>query len=127
MNKWLAMGRACGDPETSTSTTGKTVSRFTLAVDHRFKKDGEPDADFFTCVCFGKTAEFVGQYIKKGTKILVSGEPQNNNYTDKNGNKVYGWRFIVNEVEFAESKRTESDNTDSFINIADGLTDLPFN
>ena len=131
MNLVILMGRICKDPDITSSQSGTTIARYSIAVDRRFKKEGEPTADFFTCVSFGKQAEFVDRYLKKGAKIVVTGELQNNNYTNKDGQKVYDTRILTNNVEFAESKRdTESNNTDTndFLNVADGLvTELPFN
>ena len=132
MNLVILMGRICKDPDITSSQSGTTIARYSVAVDRRFKKEGEPTADFFTCVSFGKQAEFVDRYLKKGTKIVVTGELQNNNYTNKDGQKVYDTRILTNNVEFAESKRetNESNNTDTndFLNVADGIaTELPFN
>lgn len=135
MNKIILMGRLVRDPEISSSTSGTTFARFTIAVDRRFKKEGEPDADFFNCTSFGKQAEFVEKYLKKGTKIVVSGRLQNNNYTNKEGQKVYDVRIMVEEIEFAESKpdssnsaaKSEQPSGNDFLNIPDGLVEeLPF-
>ena len=103
MNLVILMGRICKDPDITSSQSGTTIARYSIAVDRRFKKEGEPTADFFTCVSFGKQAEFVDRYLKKGTKIVVTGELQNNNYTNKDGQKVYDTRILTNNVEFAES------------------------
>lgn len=135
MNKVIMMGRLVRDPEISSSTSGTTFARFTIAVDRRFKREGEPDADFFNCTSFGKQAEFVEKYLKKGTKIVVSGRLQNNNYTNKEGQKVYDVRIMVEEIEFAESKpdssnssaKSEQPSGNDFLNIPDGLVEeLPF-
>ena len=142
MNKVILMGRLTRDPEVSSSTTGTTFARYSIAVDRRFKRDGEPDADFFNCTSFGKQAEFVERYLKKGTKVVVTGRIQNDNYTNKEGQKVYSVRIMVEEIEFAESKNASSDggsyNSGSssqgsngggndFMNIPDGLVEeLPF-
>lgn len=106
MNKWIAMGRLTRDPEIryTTGETATAIAKFSLAVDRRFKREGQPDADFFNCATFGKQAEFVEKYLRKGTKIVVSGAPQNNNYTDKDGVKHYDIQFVIDEVDFAESK-----------------------
>ena len=88
MNRVIFSGRLCRDPEVRQSQT-TTIARFSLAVDRRFKKDGDPDADFFNCTCFGKTAESVDRFLKQGTKVMVTGRVENDNYTDKNGQKVY--------------------------------------
>lgn len=133
MNKVIMMGRLTRDPEVSSSTSGTTFARFSIAVDRKFKKEGDPDADFFNCTSFGKQAEFVERYLKKGTKVVVTGRLQNNNYTNKDGQKVYDIRIMCEEVEFAESKSSsESSNSGSadvtdFTNIPEGLVEeLPF-
>ena len=106
MNKVIMMGRLTRDPETryGQGATGTAVARFSIAVDRRFKREGEPEADFFNCTAFGKLAEFVEKYLKKGTKIVLEGSVQNDNYTNKDGQKVYGTRILVDNIEFAESK-----------------------
>lgn len=132
MNKIILMGRLTRDPETRTGTT--TVTRYSIAVDRRFKKDGEPEADFFNCTAFGKSAEFADKYFKQGTKVVVSGRMESDNYTNKDGQKVYGWKVIVDEQEFAESKKTAEENStgvktdaNGYVDIADGIEeDLPF-
>ncbi len=108
MNKVILMGRLTRDPEVrySQGANQTAVARFSVAVDRRFKRDGEPDADFFNCTCFGKQAEFVERYLHKGTKILLSGRVQNDNYTNKDGQMVYSVRIMVDEIEFAESKNS---------------------
>ena len=141
MNKIILMGRLTRDPEVrySQGATQTAIANFSIAVDRRFKRDGEPDADFFDCTCFGKQAEFVERYLKKGTKIVVSGRLQNDNYTNKEGQKVYRTRIYTEEVEFAESKNAAANNDgpapdmteesgDGFMNIPDGIDEeLPFN
>lgn len=112
MNKIVIMGRATKDPDITSSTSGTTFARMSVAVDRRFKREGEPEADFFNCSAFSKTAEFIERYIKKGTKVVISGRLENNDYTNKDGVKVKGTRIIIEEIEFAESKK-ESNNTDS--------------
>ena len=151
MNKVILMGRLTRDPEVrySQGASQTTVARFSVAVDRRFKREGEPDADFFNCTCFGKQAEFVERYLRKGTKIVLSGRVQNDNYTNKDGQMVYSVRIMVDEIEFAESKNasgggndggynsgfgsshnvsTPSGAADGFMNIPDGIDEeLPFN
>ena len=100
MNKVILMGRLTRDAETFGQKS--KVARFTLAVDRTY---GEDETDFFNCVSFGKQAEFVEKYLKKGTKILLSGRLQNNTYEDKQGNKVTSMQIITEEVEFCESKK----------------------
>ena len=107
MNKIILMGRLTRDPEVrySQGESSLAIARFSLAVDRRYKRQGEPDADFFNCTAFGKQAEFVEKYLKQGTKILLSGRVQNDNYTNKEGQKVYSVQIIAEEIEFAESKK----------------------
>jgi single-strand DNA-binding protein len=133
MNLVILMGRLTRDPEVSSSASGTTFARYSIAVDRKFKREGEAEADFFNCTSFGKQAEFVEKYLKKGTKIVVSGEIQNNNYTNKDGQKIYDVRIMVHDVEFAESKNsdnkaeTKSKDVTDFLSIPDGLVEeLPF-
>lgn len=111
MNKLMQMGRLCADPEIRTSQNGQQqIAKFNLAVDRRFKREGDPDADFFQYTAFGKLAEWAGKYLRKGTKVVVEGRIQNDNYTNKDGVKVYGFQFLAESIEFAESKKTEGGN-----------------
>ncbi|MBQ4259554.1 MAG: single-stranded DNA-binding protein [Lachnospiraceae bacterium] len=152
MNKVILMGRLTRDPEIrySQGANQTAIGRFSVAVDRRFKRDGEPDADFFNCTCFGKQAEFIEKYLRKGTKVVLSGRLQNDNYTNKDGQMVYSVRVMVDEIEFAESKNASagndggynnagfnggfggnsapaSDAGDGFMNLPDGIEeDLPF-
>lgn len=152
MNKVILMGRLTRDPEVrySQGASQTTVARYTIAVDRRFgRREGEPDADFFNCTAFGKQAEFVEKYLHKGTKILMSGRIQNDNYTNKDGQMVYSVRIMADEIEFAESKNASAGNSsygggnmgdyggsgssagsgagDGFMNIPDGIDgELPF-
>lgn len=138
MNKVILMGRLTRDPEIRypQDPEAAAVGRFSLAVDRRFKKDGSPDTDFFNCVCFGRQAEFVEKYLKKGIKMLITGRVENNNYTDRDGHKVYAVQIMVEEMEFAESKAAGQSNNeqkpapgvgDGFMNIPDGIEEeLPF-
>lgn len=100
MNKIILMGRLTRDAEMFGQKS--KVAKFTLAVDRTY---GEDETDFFNCVSFGKQAEFVEKYLKKGTKILLTGHLQNNSYEDKQGNKVTATQIISEEIEFAESKK----------------------
>lgn len=140
MNICFMMGRPTKDPEIRYAQDGKPIARFTLAVDRQFKRDGQPDADFHTCVCFGRQAEFVEKYIQKGTKIIVNGPLQDNNYQGSNGQMIYSKQIICNSIEFAESKAASKRNNqnqtaapeqkpdkDGFMNIPDGIDEeLPF-
>ena len=147
MNKVILMGRLTKDPEVrySNGASQTTISRFSVAVDRKFKQDGQPNADFLNCTCFGKQAEFVEKYLHKGTKVILSGRVQNNNYTNKDGQVVYSVCIMVDEIEFAESKNAAGGNEggysgggnhapaasgagDGFMNIPDGIDEeFPFN
>ena len=139
MNKVVLMGRLTRDPEVryTQGDNAMAIARYSLAVDRRFKRDGEPDADFINCVAFGKSGEFAEKYLKKGTKIAVVGRIQTGSYTNKDGHKVYTTDVVVEEQEFAESKNSgSSDNNQSapankntdFMDIPDGIDEeLPFN
>ena len=133
MNKVILCGRLTKDPETryTTGANPVCVARYSLAVDRRTK---EKETDFINCVAFGKSGEFAEKYLRKGTKILVSGRIQTGSYTDKEtGKKVYTTDIVVEEHEFCESKRDEqpapSRDADGFVNIPDAVDDgeLPFN
>ena len=139
MNKVILIGRLTKDPETrySQGQSSTCISRYSLAVDRQFKRDGEQTADFLNCVAFGKQGEFAEKYLKKGTKIAVTGRLQTGSYTDRDGKKVYTTDVVVESHEFVESKK-ESDQetqsspygsigTDGFMNIPDGIDEeLPF-
>lgn len=140
MNKVIFMGRLTRDPEVrySQGANPTAVARFSLAVSRRFKRDGEPEADFFNCTAFGKQAEFIERYLRKGVKVVVSGRIENDNYTNKEGQMVYAVKVMIEEIEFAESKAASGNQGnstysgmgpgDGFMNIPDGLDEeLPFN
>lgn len=146
MNKVILMGRLTRDPDVRYSQTANgsmAVARYTLAVDRRFKKDGETNADFISCVAFGKVGEFAEKYLHQGTKIVVEGRIQTGSYTNKDGNKVYTTDIYVENCEFAESKSAAEQNgvntaparpkpsnvdADGFMTIPDNVDDdgLPF-
>lgn len=152
MNKVILMGRLTRDPEVRYTAGENTlaIARYTLAVDRRFRRDGEATADFINCVVFGRGAEFAEKYFHQGIRIVVSGRIQTGSYTNREGQKVYTTEVVVEEQEFAESK-SASDNymashpqqsaapapsmpapsaasADGFMNIPDGIDEeLPFN
>lgn len=132
MNKIILMGRLTRNPEVrySAGENSTTIARFSLAVNRKFTKEGDQvKADFFNCTAFGKQGEFVEKYLQQGTKILVTGRIQNDNYTNREGQKVYSVQVLVEEVEFAESKgaSAQQENTD-FQAIPEDLgEELPFN
>ena len=114
MNKVILMGRLTRDPEVrySAGENSLAIARYTLAVDRRFKRDGEATADFISCVVFGKQAEFAEKYFRQGIRIVVSGRIQTGSYTNRDGVKVYTTEGVVEEQEFAESKAV----SDSHVN-----------
>ena len=148
MNKVILMGRLTREPEVrySQGDSATAVARYTLAVDRRFKRDGEASADFINCVVFGKSAEFAERYFRQGLKVVVSGRIQTGSYTNRDGVKVYTTDVVVEDQEFAESKAASessmgsyrqaspspspapsADIGDGFMNIPDGIDEeLPF-
>ena len=143
MNRVILMGRLVRDPEIRYSQVEKStaVARFSLAVDRKFKQEGQPTADFINCLAFGKRAEFLEKYCKKGTKLVVEGSWQTGSYTNKDNQKVYTNECLIENCEFAESKNASCGNNSSgnalvqnnggedFMHIPDGIDDseLPFN
>ena len=156
MNKVILMGRLTRDPEVrySAGDNSMAIARYTLAVDRRFRRDGDSgsSADFIGCVAFGKSAEFAEKYLRQGTKIIVTGRIQTGSYTNRDGQKVYTTDVVVEDQEFAESKAAASESgmmrqsapspmaaspmpspaqassADGFMNIPDGIDEeLPFN
>ena len=138
MNKVILMGRLTRDPEVrySQGESANAVARYTLAVDRRFKRDGDATADFIGCVAFGRQAEFAEKYLRQGTKIAITGRIQTGSYTNREGRKVSTTDVVVEEQEFAEGKNAERPreqgatpqaNTDGFMTIPDGVDeDIPF-
>ena len=139
MNKWIGMGRLTRDPEIryTQGDNASCIARFSLAVDRRFKRDGDQTTDFINCVAFGKTGEFIEKYAHQGTKLVVDGRIQTGSYTNKDGNKVYTTDVVVENAEFAESKSSQQNNNnavpqadnDGFMSIPTGVESecLPFN
>ena len=145
MNKVILMGRLTRDPEmrNSNGESNTAIARYTLAVDRRYKRDGEAGADFISCVAFGRSAEFAQKYFRQGLKVVVTGRIQTGSYTNRDGNKVYTTDVVVEDQEFAESKAASQANGnnytparpepsaasgDGFMNIPDGIDEeLPFN
>ena len=149
MNKVILMGNLTRDPEIrySQGENSLAIARFSIAVNRRFSRQGDTDTDFFNCTAFGKQAEFVEKYFKQGSRMLLTGRVQNDNYTNKNGERVYSVQIMADEIEFAERKSTADANAsrgasnfgggapepamaadDDLMNIPDGIEDgLPFN
>lgn len=144
MNKVILIGRLTRDPEVrySQGENASAVARFSLAVDRKYKRDGEATADFINCVSFGKQAEFTEKYLRQGTKIAIAGRIQTGSYTNRDRQKVYTTDIVVEEQEFAESKASQgntgtqepqpspygSADANGFVPIPDGLDEeLPWN
>ncbi|WP_022770905.1 MULTISPECIES: single-stranded DNA-binding protein [unclassified Butyrivibrio] len=159
MNKVILCGRLTRDPEVRYSQGAEpmAIARYTLAVDRRRGRSNDPNeqsADFISIVAFGKAGEFAEKYLKKGTKMLITGRIQTGSYTNKDGVKVYTTEVVVEDQEFAESKNNASNGGnfdysansapapasapsndptpaaagDGFMNIPDGIEEeLPFN
>lgn len=140
MNKVILMGRLTRDPEMRYSNNSNVaVVKFSLAIDRRFKKEGQPEADFINCVVFGKTAEFTNNYFSKGMKVAITGRIQTSSWEDETGKRRYGTDVIVEEAYFAESKKSNNGNTqqmgrtappvqanDGFATVDDDDDELPF-
>lgn len=143
MNKVILCGRLTRDPEVKYSqgaNGSSAIARYSLAVERKFKMDGQPTADFINCVAFGKLAEFAEKYLQKGTKLIVTGRIQTGSYTNNSGQKIYTTDVVVDEQEFAESKSSSNQNNnqsagpapssfgDGFMNLPEGIAEeLPFN
>ena len=146
MNKVILMGRLTRDPEIrySQGEQSTAVARYTIAVDRRFRRDGDQQtADFINCVAFGRQGEFAEKYFRKGIKIAITGRIQTGSYTNKDGQRVYTTDVVIEEQEFAESKSASAGNAgaaatnenaagsavgDGFMSIPNGIDEeLPFN
>lgn len=139
MNKVILMGRLTRDPDVkyTTGDNAMAIARYTLAVDRKYKKDGEQTADFIGCVAFGKAGEFAEKFLHRGTKVVITGRIQTGSYTNRDGQKVYTTDVVVEDHEFAESKNASNGATspatpnnqrdDSFMNVPDDSEEnLPF-
>lgn len=139
MNKIILMGNLTRDPEIryTQGENALAIARFSLAINRRFAKQGDTEVDYFNCTAFGKQAEFIEKYFRKGSRMLVSGRVQNDNYTNKNGEKVYSVQIIAEEIEFAERKGSgqtsggapePGEASNDFMDLPTGVEEgLPFN
>lgn len=132
MNKVILTGRLVRDPDIKYNGE-MCIARFTLACDRRFKKDGQPSADFPSCVAFGKTGEFAEKYARKGMKFDVVGRLQTGSYEDKDGKTVYTTEVVIEDMEFGESKKSQGETEakekpkeETWMDVTDD-SDLPFN
>ncbi len=141
MNRVILMGRLTRDPNvTYAAKDNSAIARFTIAVDRRTRRDASADqqtADFIGCVSFGKQAEFVEKYLRKGVKVACQGRIQTGSYTNKNGEKVYTTDVVIDDIEFAESKNSQDGSSydrpqpsgadAGFMSIPEGIDEeLPF-
>ncbi|HPQ46601.1 MAG TPA: single-stranded DNA-binding protein [Clostridia bacterium] len=140
MNKVILMGRLVREPELRYSNTSNlAVVKFSLAVDRRFKREGQPDADFISCTAFGKTAEFINNYFTKGMRVAVTGRLQVSSWEEEPGKKRYSTDVVVEEAYFADSKKDSGNNEfagrqmdqmsqadDGFAKVDDDDDELPF-
>lgn len=131
MNKVILMGRLTRDPDVRYSEGEKdmAVGRYTLAINRRYKKEGEAAADFINCVCFDKKAEFAGKYFFQGLRVAVTGRIQTGSYVNREGKKVYTTNVVVEDQEFAEGRRTQEGQPPAEGPAPDGdaLLDIPDN
>lgn len=128
MNKVILIGRLTKDPEVRYTTTNNTlVCGFSLAVNRRFAKEGEQQADFFNIVAWGKLGEFCSKYFTKGQQVAVVGRLQTRNYDDKDGKKVYATEIVAEEAYFADTKKQDDFvKQDTTFTVVEGDSDLPF-
>lgn len=140
MNKVILIGRLIKDPDVRMGTNDTKIARYTLAVNRKYHKNNEPTADFIGCVALGKNGEFAEKYLYKGIKIAVTGRIQTGSYTNRDGQKVYTTDVLIEEQEFAESKKSQSEEqrppipspeqgADDFMSVPAFTEDdeLPFN
>ena len=140
MNTVILIGRLTRDPEVrySQGSESMAIARYTLAVDRSYRREGENNTDFIGCVAFGRNAEFAEKYVRKGTKIAITGRIQTGSYVNREGQKVYTTDVVINTQEFAGSRNEAQEpaqngqpipkaDEDGFMNIPDGIDDeLPF-
>lgn len=142
MNKVILIGRFVRDPEIRYTPNDKCCANFSIAVDRKYKQEGQQDADFPRVIAWGKTAEFIEKYFRQGMKIVIEGRIQTGKYTNKEGQTVYTTDVVAESVEFAESKSAASNGNnskpaeskpkideDGWMSIPDDVDDegLPFN
>lgn len=142
MNKVILIGRFVRDPEVRYTSNDKCCANFSIAVDRKYKQEGQQDADFPRVIAWGKTAEFIEKYFRQGMKIVIEGRIQTGKYTNKEGQTVYTTDVVAESVEFAESKSASSNSNSSkpaeskpkiddegWMSIPDDVDDegLPFN
>lgn len=140
MNKVILIGRLAKDPDIRIGTNDTKIARYTLAINRKYHKNNEPTADFIGCVALGKNGEFAEKYLHQGIKIAVIGRIQTGSYTNRDGKKVYTTDVLIEEQEFVESKKSQSEeqsqppvpspeqDTSGFMDMPSIMDDeLPFN
>lgn len=133
MNTAIIMGRLTKEPAITTTQSGLTIARYTLAVDRKVKQENQQTADFIPCVAFDRAAQFAGSYFHQGMRVLVEGRIQTGSYKDREGRTVYTTDVIVNSQEFADGKRDQAPAPapapDEFLSVPEGADEtdgLPF-
>lgn len=126
MNKVILIGRLVADPEFMTTQGGTAVARYRIAVDRQYKKEGQPTADFISCVAFAHNGEFAQRYLHKGMRIAIEGRIQTGSYDAQDGSKRYTTDIIVEHHEFCESKGNGGAAQDDYMKPVDSDPDLPF-
>ena len=125
MNNVILVGRLTRDPEVRYTQSQMAVARFNVAVNRPKDKNGEQTADFIETIAFGKTAELIEKYFSKGSQIGIQGKIQNNNYTNKDGVKVYSYQVVVDRIEFIGNKDNTASNSNAEVSDPlDGFTEL---
>lgn len=107
VNSVVLIGRLTRDPEMRTTQNGTPVVSYTLAVNRRFKSQGQPDADFISCVAWNKTADTMARYLHKGSLIAVQGRIQTRNYDNQQGQRVYVTEVVTDSFDFLESRNAQ--------------------
>lgn len=126
MNSVQLVGRLTKDPDVRYTDGGTTIARFALAVDRRYRSENGPTADFPNCVAFGKTAEFIEKYFKKGMRLGCQGRIQTGSYENNEGQRIYTTDVVIENCEFVESKRQQADSSGGFGAVdADGFASIP--
>lgn len=125
MNNWNFVARLTKKPEYSISESGTQIARINVAIDSGIDKEGNKQSTFLELIAFKKTAENINKYLDKGRQVQISAAIKNNNYTNNKGEKIYSFRFIIQDIKYLDSKdRTTTNenetpsNTNNFNSIA---------
>lgn len=126
MNKVILMGRLARDPDIRKTQGGKSVAQMTIAVDRRGGANGQPEVDFLSLIAWEKLADITGQYLHKGSKILVEGRLQSRSYEAKDGSKRYVTEVVLSNLEFCESKKQEAAGAEAQFGTTAAQEEIPF-